>query len=145
LHSTISVIEGIQEYTTNGYVYRRDELEQIAAEAREFILQHHLFRSDRTGKIIDKRMLMLSYPSRWRYDILRALDYFRSAGADYESRMQPALDVLWKKRRNDNRWPVQARHPGQTHFEMEKTGGPSRWNTLRSLRVLKHFGLSEVI
>jgi hypothetical protein len=145
LHSTISVIEGIQEYTTNGYVYRRDELEQIAAEAREFILQHHLFRSDRTGKIIDKRMLMLSYPSRWRYDILRALDYFRSAGADYESRMQPALDVLWKKRRNDNRWPVQARHPGQTHFEMEKTGGPSRWNTLRSLRVLKHFGLSECI
>ncbi len=145
LHSTISVIEGIQEYTTNGYVYRRDELEQIATEAREFILLHHLYRSDRTGEIIDKRMLMLSYPSRWRYDILRALDYFQCAGVDYDSRMQPALDVLLKKRRNDNRWPVQARHSGQTHFDMEKTGGPSRWNTLRSLRVLKHFGLSEFI
>ncbi|MCJ7567422.1 MAG: hypothetical protein MUO58_07765 [Anaerolineales bacterium] len=143
LHSTISVLEGIQEYTTNGYVYRRAELEQIADEAREFILQHRLFRSDRTGEIIDKRMLMLSYPSRWRYDILRALDYFQFAGVDYVPRMQDALDVLWKKRRKDNRWPVQAKHPGQTHFEMEKTGGPSRWNTLRSLRVLKHFGLSE--
>jgi len=143
LHSTISVLEGIREYSTNGYVYRLAELEQIAVEAREFILQHHLFLSDRTGKIIDKRMLMLSYPSRWRYDILRALDYFQCAGADYDPRMQPALDVLWKKRRKDNRWPVQARHPGQTHFEMEKTGGPSRWNTLRSLRVLKHFGQSE--
>jgi hypothetical protein len=85
-------------------------------------------------------MLMLSYPSRWRYDILRALDYFQCAGVDYDPRMQPALDVLWKKRRKDNRWPVQARHPGQTHFDMEKTGSPSRWNTLRSLRVLKHFG-----
>jgi hypothetical protein len=143
LHSTISVLEGIQEYTTNGYVYRSAELEQIADEAREFILQHRLFRSDSTGEIIDKRMLMLSYPSRWRYDILRALDYFQFAGVDYVPRMQDALDVLWKKRRKDNRWPVQAKHPGQTHFEMEKTGGPSRWNTLRSLRVLKHFGLSE--
>ena len=145
LHSTISVLEGIQEYTTNGYVYRRAELEQIADEAREFILQHHLFRSDRTGKIIDKRMLMLSYPSRWRYDILRALDYCQFAAIDYDPRMQHALEVLWKKRRKDNRWPVQAKHPGQTHFEMETTGGASRWNTLRSLRVLKHFGLSEYI
>ncbi len=145
LHSTILVLEGIQEYSTNGYVYRRTELEQVAAEAREFILQHHLYCSDRTGEIIDKRMLMLSYPSRWQYDILRALDYFQCACVDYDPRMQPALDVLWKKRRKDNRWPVQAKHPGQTHFEMEKTGGPSRWNTLRSLRVLKHFGLSEFI
>ncbi len=145
LHSTISVLEGIQEYGANNYVYRLAELEQIVAKAREFILQHHLFRSDRTGEIIDKRMLMLSYPSRWRYDILRALVYFQCAGVNYDPRMQSALDVLWKKRRKDNRWPVQARHPGQSHFEMEKTGGPSRWNTLRSLRVLKHFGLSEFI
>ncbi len=145
LHSTISVLEGILEYSANNFVYRLAELEQIAADAREFILQHRLFLSDRTGKIIDKRMLMLSYPSRWRYDILRALDYFQGAGVDYDPRMQPALDVLLKKRRKDNRWPVQARHPGQTHFEMEKTGGPSRWNTLRSLRVLKHFGLSEFL
>ncbi|MCK5054542.1 MAG: hypothetical protein KAR65_09695 [Anaerolineales bacterium] len=145
LHSTISVLEGIQEYTTNGYGYRRAELEQIAVEAREFMLQHRLFRSDHTGEIIDKRMLMLSYPSRWRYDILRALDYFQLAGVDYDSRMEDALNVLWKKRRSDNRWPVQARHPGQSHFNMEKTGGPSRWNTLRALRVLKHFGLPEFI
>ncbi len=139
LHSTISVLEGIQEYGSNNYAYRLAELEQIAAESREFILQHHLYRSDRTGEIIDKRMLMLSYPSRWQYDILRALDYFQCACVDYDPRMQPALDVLLKKRRKDNLWPVQAKHPGQTHFEMEKTGGQSRWNTLRSLRVLDAF------
>ena len=143
LHTTISVLEGILEYNANKYAYRLAELEKIAAEAREFILQHHLFLSDHTGEIIDKRMLMLSYPSRWKYDILRALDYFQGAGIKYDPRMRHALDVLWNKRRKDNRWPVQARHPGQTHFDMEKTGGPSRWNTLRALRVLKHFGLSE--
>jgi hypothetical protein len=137
LHTTISILEGIQEYLTNGYSYRRLELDRIAAEAREFILQHRLYLSDRTGEVIDKRLLMLSYPSRWRYDILRALDYFQAAGIAYDLRMQPALDVLQKKRRKDGTWPVQAKHPGQVHFDMEKTGAPSRWNTLRALRVLK--------
>ena len=97
----------------------------------------------RTGNIIDKKMLMLSYPSRWRYDILRAMAYFRLAGIEYDSRMDDAINVLLKKRRADGRWPVQARHPGQTHFYMEKTGKPSRWNTLRVLRVLKYLEISD--
>ncbi len=141
LHSTISVLEGILEFSRNGYAYCLEELQKAAGESQEFLLQHKLFRSHRTGAIIDKKMRMLSYPSRWRYDILRALDYLRDAGIDYDARMQDALDVLWKKRQKDGRWPVQARHPGQTHFDMEKTGGPSRWNTLRALRVLQHFGI----
>jgi len=139
MHSTISVLEGILEYEKNGYKYRLEELQKAVDKSRTFLLQHKLFRSDRTGNIIDKKMLMLSYPSRWRYDILRALDYFRLAEVEYDSRMDDAIDVLLKKRRPDNKWPVQARHPGQTHFDMEKTGKPSHWNTLRALRVLKYF------
>ena len=139
LHSTISVLEGILEYAKNGNRYRLEELQEAADKARTFLLQHRLFRSDRTGKIIDQKMLMLSYPSRWRYDILRALDYFQFAGISYDPRMQDALDILETKQRKDGKWPVQAKHPGQTHFDMEKTGGPSRWNTLRAMRVLKHF------
>ena len=139
VHSTISVLEGILEYGKNGNTYRLKELQDSADKARTFLLEHRLFRSDRTGTIIDKKMLMLSYPSRWRYDILRALDYFHFAGIDYDPRMQDALDILMQKRRKDNKWPVQAKHPGQTHFEMEKTGGPSRWNTLRAMRVLQQF------
>ena len=140
MHSTISVLEGILEYAKNGNTYRLAELQQAAEQARSFLLQHRLFRSDRTGEIIDGKMLMLSYPSRWRYDILRALDYFHFAGIDYDPRMRAALDVLKKKQRKDYKWPVQGKHPGQTHFDMEKTGGPSRWNTLRATRVLRHFG-----
>jgi hypothetical protein len=143
LHTTISVLEGILEYVVNGYSYRTSELNRIAAEAREFILQHKLFRSDHTSEIIDKRMLMLSYPSRWRYDILRALDYFQFAGINYDPRMQDALDILKAKRRKDNKWPLQAKHPGKVHFEMEKSREPSRWNTLRAKRVLRHFGETE--
>lgn len=140
LHTTISMLEGIHEYARQDYTYRLAELQAIAAGCREFILIHRLFRSDHTGEVIDRRFIMLSYPGRWRYDILRCLDHFQDAGVAYDPRMQPALDVLLGKRRKDGSWPVQARHAGQVHFEMEKTGGPSRWNTLRALRVLDHFG-----
>ena len=140
VHSTISVLEGLLEYSQNGYKYRLEKLQEAEAESREFLLRHKLFQSDRTGQIIDKKMLMLSYPSRWRYDILRALEYFRFAGVQYDTRMGEAVQVLLKKQRADSRWPLQAKHPGQTHFDMEKAGEPSRWNTLRALRVLKHFG-----
>ena len=140
MHTTISVLEGFQEYLTHGYTYRRSEIQRLAQEAGDFLLQHHLFRSDHTGEIIEKRFLMLSFPARWYYDILRALDYFQFADAKYDPRMSEALEVLKKKRRKDGTWPVQAKHPGQTHLDMERTGGTSRWNTLRALRVAIHFG-----
>jgi hypothetical protein len=140
VHSTLSVLEGIGEYLANGYSYRAAELESIAGQGREFLLQHRLFRSDRTGEVINKSFLMLSYPSRWFYDILRALDYFRGVCAPYDPRLQDALDILLQKRRADGRWPLQAKHAGQVHFDMEQPGQTSRWNTLRALRVLKFFG-----
>jgi hypothetical protein len=143
LHTTLSVAEGIREYVRSGYTYRVDELVNAETSCREFMLQHRLFKSDKTGEIINKKFTMLSWPSRWFYDILRALDYFQYAGAVYDPRMEDALEVILKKRRADGTWPLQARHAGQSHFEMERTGGPSRWNTLRVLRVWKHFGISE--
>jgi hypothetical protein len=141
LHSTISVLEGLLEYECGGYTYRLDELRRIALQAQEFILQHRLFRSDHTGEVIDKRFLLLSYPPRWYYDVLRALDYFRAAGTPYDPRMADAFEILVNKRRSDGRWPLQGKHPGQTHFEMEPGGKPSRWNTLRTLRVLRYYGV----
>ncbi len=140
LHTTLSVLEGLLTYRQRGYTYRLNELKAIEEASREFILQHRLYRSDRTGKVINKRFLMLSFPPRWFYDILRALDYFQAAGVAYDERMADALEVLLKKRRSDGTWPVQAKHAGQVHFDMEVTGKPSRWNTLRALRVLRHFG-----
>lgn len=139
VHTTLSILEGIQEYRRRGYTYRLDDLLQMAAASREFLLLHRLYRSDKSGEVINKRFLMLSYPSRWFYDILRALDYFQYADIPYDPRMQDALDVLSKKRRKDGTWPVQSRHAGKFHFEMEQTGKASRWNTLRALRVQRHY------
>ncbi|MCK6693031.1 MAG: hypothetical protein L6Q97_13145 [Thermoanaerobaculia bacterium] len=140
LHSTISVLEGILEYQLNGYTYRLPELIAAAATSQEFVLMHRLFKSDKTGAVIDPKMTRLSWPSRWRYDILRALDYFQKAKLPYDPRMDDALQLLCAKRKTDGRWPLQAKHPGAVHFDMEKPGQPSRWNTLRALRVLKVYG-----
>jgi len=139
LHTTLSVIEGINEYRSCGYKYRLDEQANAELESREFILLHKLYKSDKTGKIINKNFTILSYPPRWYYDILKALDYFQSAKVKYDERMESAINIILGKRRSDNLWQHQAKHPGQTHFEMEPSRFPSRWNTLRVLRVLKHF------
>lgn len=143
LHTTINTLEGFNEYLKNGYNYRAGELLQMAEKGREFILIHKLFKSDKTGSVIDNKMTMLSYPGRWKYDILRAMDYFRDTGFSFDERMQDAVDVILSKKRKDGTWPVQSKHAGEVHFDMEKTGGPSRWNTLRIYRVLKHFSIIE--
>jgi hypothetical protein len=141
LHTTLSVLEGLNEYRINGYRYRSGDISEAEISGREFILEHKLFRSHRTGEIIDKKFLMLSFPSRWRYDILRCLDYFRNADVPYDIRMEDAIAVLQKKKLKDGSWPLQAKHSGLVYFDMEKPGKPSRWNTLRAMRVLMHYGI----
>lgn len=144
LHTTVSVLEGLLAFQKAGYTYRLDELQSAKTSAEEFVLQHQLFLSDRTGAIIRKDFLKLPYPARWKYDILRALDYFQYSGRDWDERMHPAIQVLLQKRNADATWNVQAKHPGQVHFEMERAGKPSRWNTLRALRVLNHLEIEQL-
>lgn len=139
LHTTLSVLEGLNEFKKSGNTYRMNDLQSAVVSAKEFILLHQFFLSDHTGKIIKKDFLRMPYPSRWKYDILRALDYFQYSGSKWDERMSPAIQVLLKKRNKDATWNVQSKHPGKEHFEMEKAGKPGRWNTLRAMRVLKHF------
>lgn len=139
LHTTLSILEGIHEYDRNGYTYRLRELRDAEKSSREFILMHQLYISDRTGEIIHPSFLRMPYPSRWKYDILHALDYFQSSRVKWDERMRPAINFLLSKRSANLTWRLNAGHSGQTHFEMESAGKPSRWNTLRAMRVLKWY------
>jgi len=87
--------------------------------------------------VVSDRFLRLSFPPRWHFDVLRGLDYFWSARALTDDRLQDAVEMIENKRLADGRWPLQQRYPGETWFEMEEVGGPSRWNTLRAMRVLE--------
>jgi hypothetical protein len=104
---------------------------------REFLLVHRLFRSHRTGEIIKPIFTRFSYPPRWHYDILRALDYFQAVGAPRDPRLADAIGIVQSSQREDGRWLLQNSYRGKTYFELERLGAPSRWNTLRALRVLK--------
>ena len=137
-HTTINVLEGLHEYLKFQY-FRRDEVFEARDKAVEFLLQHHLFQSHRTGRVVDTKMTRLSFPPRWRYDILRALDYLQAAQIPYDSRMRDAFDLLNQKRLKDGCWPLQQRYSGKAFFEMEEVGKPSRWNTLRALRVFNWY------
>ena len=137
-NTTLSVLEALAEYERAvggepGLAVARDR-------AHEYLLERRLMYSLSTGELINRRWLLLSFPPRWFYDILRALDYFRISGIDPDPRMEEAIEVLRSKQRADGTWPLQGRHPGKVHFEMEDGAGkPSRWNTLRTSRVLRWY------
>lgn len=136
VHSTISVLEGLRYYE----LWRGSEMATIRAalqRGREFLLAHRLFRSHRTGAIIKAEFLRFSFPPRWHYDVLRGLDHFQAVDAPRDPRLEDAIEVVHRQQRADGRWDLQNRYPGKTYFELEHVGGPSRWNTLRALRVLK--------
>jgi hypothetical protein len=141
VHTTINVLEGLRQYEL--LAGREAQAARAAQQSgREFLLAHRLFRSHRTGEIIKPALLRFSFPPRWHYDVLRALDYFQSVNAPRDERLADAIDIVRSNRGADSRWPLQNRYPGKTYFELERVGAPSRWNTLRALRVLKWWGLS---
>ena len=140
--TTINVLEGLLEHE------RAIGGSAGVAEARrrgeEYMLERRLFRRKSTGEVIDPSWLQFSFPTWWHYDVLRGLDYLRDAGVEPDERIAEAIEVVEGNRDPDGRWPLQNVHEGETHFEMDDgEGQPSRWNTLRALRVLDWFAGPE--
>jgi hypothetical protein len=137
-NTTISVLEGLWEYEQAA----GPDPAVTAARARgkEYLLERRLFRRLSTGEVIKPAWTLFSFPPRWHYDVLRGLDYFRSTGAAPDERCREAIELVLGKRRPDGRWPLENPHKGAVHFEMDPgRGEPSRWNTLRALRVLRWY------
>lgn len=103
----------------------------------EYLLERGLFRRKSTGDVVRPSYLEFAFPHYWHYDVLRALDYFRDAGADPDPRMGEAIELVRAKRQTDGRWLLDRLHPGAVHLDLEEAGTPSRWNTLRAVRVLR--------
>lgn len=147
-HTTINLLEGLlaHERATGG------SAESRAARRRgeEYLLERKLSRRKSNGEIVNPAWLQFSFPTRWHYDVLRGLDYFRATGdapgrrnieatteATTEA-MTEAIDLVRSKQQSDGTWLLENTHPGRVHFALEDGDGhPSRWNTLRALRVLR--------
>jgi hypothetical protein len=130
--TTITVLDGLLA------VERTTGTVQAARRAgEEYLLERGLFRRLSTGGVVRPEYLDAAFPYYWHYDVLRALDYFRAAGGPPDHRMAEAVEIVRAKRRPDGRWPLDRIHPGRVHFALDAAvGEPSRWNTLRALRVL---------
>lgn len=148
-HSTICVLEGLLEYEQVDGAVR--EVTGARNRGEEYLLERRLLRSLSTGEVIHPDWTRFSFPSRWHYDVLRALDYLRTARSEPDDRMAEAIELVENTRGEDGRWLLENVHgadgkdgnqpAGEVHFDMDEgEGKPSRWNTFRAMRVLDWAG-----
>jgi hypothetical protein len=133
--TTINVLEGLlaHEQATGG----AGETGAARRRGEEYLLERNLLRRKSTGEVVRPTYLQCSFPTRWHYDVLRGLEHFRAAGDPPHPRVDEAVELVRSKRQPDGTWPLEHTHRGQVHFPLEDGDGrPSRWNTLRALRVL---------
>jgi hypothetical protein len=147
-NTTICVLEALLEYELAGGTSA--EVNEARLRGQEYLLERRLFRRLSTGEVIerdrkgDNVFTRFSFPTWWHYDVLRGLEYLRKAGAAPDERVAEAIELVESKRDGDGRWSLENQHPGTMPVDLgEEVGRPSRWNTLRALRVLDWYSGRE--
>jgi len=136
--TTINVLEGLLEHERA--IGGSARVRAARQRGEEYMLERRLFRGKSTGEVIAPLWLEFSFPTWYFYDVLRGLEYLRDAGVEPDERVADAIGIVECNRGPDGRWPLQNVHDGEAYFEMDDgEGQPSRWNTLRALRVLDWF------
>jgi hypothetical protein len=147
-HTTICVLEALLEYEQGG---GGPGMNAACLRGQEYLLERRLFRRRSTGEVIEDRKTRgaawtrFAFPTWWHYDVLRGLEYLRRAGVAPDDRVAEAIDLVQSKRAPDGRWLLETRHPGRLPVETDEgEGRPSRWNTLRAMRVLDWYSAGAV-
>lgn len=138
-HTTLCVLEGL--LAVERAFGAAAAISDARARGEEYLLERRLLRRLSTGEMIDEAWTKFAFPPLWHYDVLRALDYLRAAGARLEARVDEALAIVRARREGDGRWLLDARHADTLHADMAgPVGAPNRWITLHSMRVRDWFG-----
>ena len=140
-NTTICVLEALLEHERAGA--GSPDVTEARLRGQEYLLERRLFRRRSTGEVIERdrkggaAWTRFAFPTWWHYDVLRGLEYLRRAGVAPDERVAEAIELVASKRHGDGRWPLETRYPGKMPVETDEgEGRPSRWNTLRALRVL---------
>jgi len=143
-NTTICVLEALLEYERAGN--GTPAVTEARLRGQEYLLERRLLRRRSTGEVIERdrkggaAWTRFAFPTWWHYDVLRGLEYLRSAGVTPDERMAEAIELVASKRDGDGQWPLETRYPGVMPAETDEgEGRPSRWNTLRALRVLRWY------
>jgi len=147
-NTTICVLEALLEYERA--VGGSSKVTEARLRGQQYLLDRRLFRRQSTGEVIardrksDAVWTRFAFPTWWHYDVLRGLEYLRSAGVTPDERVAEAIELVASKRDDDGRWPLETRYPGVMPVEIDEgEGQPSRWNTLRALRVLDWYSARD--
>jgi hypothetical protein len=143
-NTTICVLEALLEHERAGG--GTPEVTAARLRGQEYLLERRLFRRRSTGEAIERdrkggaAWTRFAFPTWWHYDVLRGLEYLRSAAVAPDERVAEAIDLVESKRDGDGRWALDTSYPGVMPVEIDEgEGRPSRWNTLRALRVLRWY------
>ena len=142
-HTTICVLEALLAYERAGGP-RSAAVREARLRGQEYLLERRHLRRKPTGEVIDPAFTRFAFPPWWHYDVLRGLDYLRSAGVTPDERLAEAIALVAAKRDGTGRWPLDLQHPGRMPIALDEgEGRPSRWNTLRALRVLAWYAARD--
>ena len=140
--STLNVLEGLLEYERS--TGANDDVRAARERGEEYLLERRLLHRLSDGEIPQKRWLYVGFPNSWFYDVVRVLDYFRSARPEVDERMKEALEIVESKRDADGRWSLDHKYHEDLLVDFgDVEGQPSRWITLRAMRVLRWAGLAN--
>ena len=141
-NTTICVLEALLEYERAGH--GAPAVTEARLRGQKYLLDRRLMRRRSTGQVIERdrkgngSWMRFAFPTWWHYDVLRGLEYLRSAGVTPDERMAEAIELVASKPDGEGRWLLETRYPGVMPIETDEgEGRPSRWNTLRALRVLR--------
>ena len=132
--TTMAVLEALAAYER---VSDDPRVREARLSGEECLLARELMRRRMTGEIAKATYTQLAFPPRHEYDVLRALEHFRSVGAEPDERMREAIDLVRSKQRDDGTWPLDVKHGGDAVNDYGRVGEPNRWITLKALRVLR--------
>jgi hypothetical protein len=135
-HTTLSALEALAAFGSSSSE-RATRVASRMEAGHDYFLRHRLYRSERTGDVVRESFTRFSFPPRWFFDVLKALEHFASVRAPWDERLADAVALVHRRRRADGRWNNQNHHTGREHFRLEAPRERSRWNTLRALRVLR--------
>jgi len=140
-NTTICVLEALLEYEI--LFGNKPEVTEARLRGQKYLLERRLFHRKSSGEMIERdregstTFTRLAFPTWWHYDVLRGLEYLRRANVAPDERMTEAIDLVKSKRSSDGRWLLEVQYPGNNPVEIDEgEGQPSRWVTLRALRVL---------
>jgi hypothetical protein len=120
--------------------HREPHVQRAIRQGVEFLLSHDPAVADYPfghGNRPSSSWFKFGYPIGYVTDVLQNLEVLAALGYDRDPRLARAIELVEAKQGDDGRWKLEYTYNGKTWVDIERKGEPSKWVTLRALRVLK--------